>query len=61
MVSGGGQKEIIRQVLELTPTNKMMWSSDGRWWPETYYVAAYQAREILYEVRAALSIHGMLF
>ncbi|KAF9529040.1 amidohydrolase-domain-containing protein [Crepidotus variabilis] len=50
MVSRSGQKDIIQQLLELTPTNKIMWSSDGRWWPESYYLAIQQAREILYEV-----------
>jgi predicted TIM-barrel fold metal-dependent hydrolase len=27
-VSGGGQEAVMRQVLELTPTNKVMWSSE---------------------------------
>jgi predicted TIM-barrel fold metal-dependent hydrolase len=29
VVSGGGQVALIRQVLELTPTNKVMWSSES--------------------------------
>ncbi|KDR74123.1 hypothetical protein GALMADRAFT_71467 [Galerina marginata CBS 339.88] len=49
-VSGDGQRTIIRQVLELAPTNKIMWSSDGHWWPESYYLGVFQAREALYEV-----------
>jgi predicted TIM-barrel fold metal-dependent hydrolase len=28
VVSGGGQVALIRQVLELAPTNKVMWSSE---------------------------------
>ncbi len=28
VVSRGGQEALIRQVLELTPTNKIMWSSE---------------------------------
>ena len=28
ILSGDGQRETIRQVLELCPTNKMMWSSE---------------------------------
>jgi hypothetical protein len=51
-VSGEGQRTIIRQVLELSPTNKIMWSSDGHWWPESYYLGIFQAREALYEVLA---------
>jgi len=28
MVSGGGQESLVRQALELAPTNKVMWSSE---------------------------------
>jgi len=49
-VSGGGQEALLRQVLELTPTNKIMWSSDGHWWPETYYLGSLQARRALSSV-----------
>ncbi|KAF5314345.1 hypothetical protein D9619_011902 [Psilocybe cf. subviscida] len=51
-VSADGQRSIIRQVLELSPTNKIMWSSDGHWWPESFYLGAYQARQALFEVLA---------
>lgn len=27
-----------------------MWSSDGRWWPESFYLGSYQARQGMYEV-----------
>jgi len=36
--------------LELCPTNKIMFSTDGHWWPESYYIGSVQAREALYEV-----------
>ncbi|PFH49306.1 hypothetical protein AMATHDRAFT_41638 [Amanita thiersii Skay4041] len=49
-VSGHGQREVVRQVLELSPTNKIMWSTDGHYWPETYYLATIQARKALYDV-----------
>ncbi|KAL5528962.1 hypothetical protein ACEPAG_4936 [Sanghuangporus baumii] len=49
-VSKTGQKSTLRQVLELCPTNKILWSTDGHWWPETYYLGTVQAREVLYEV-----------
>jgi predicted TIM-barrel fold metal-dependent hydrolase len=29
VVSGSGQVTLIRQVLELAPTNKVMWSSES--------------------------------
>ncbi|KAL5533400.1 hypothetical protein ACEPAF_5176 [Sanghuangporus sanghuang] len=51
-VSKTGQKGTLRQVLELCPTNKILWSTDGHWWPETYYLGTVQAREVLYEVLA---------
>ncbi|KAF9219359.1 amidohydrolase 2 [Gyrodon lividus] len=51
-VSGNGQRAVVRQVLELAPTNRILWSTDGHWWPESYYLGAIQAREALYEVLA---------
>ncbi|KAF8875729.1 amidohydrolase-domain-containing protein [Gymnopilus junonius] len=53
-LSGEGQRAVIRQVLELSPTNKIMWSSDGHWWPESYYLGVIQARQALYEVLSEL-------
>ncbi|KAH9003884.1 amidohydrolase-domain-containing protein [Lactarius hatsudake] len=49
-VSMQGQKALIRQALEIVPTNKLMWSSDGHWWPETYYLGSHQARRALASV-----------
>ncbi|KAH9477060.1 Protein fluG [Psilocybe cubensis] len=57
-VSGDGQRSIIRQVLELAPTNKIMWSSDGHWWPESYYLGIYQARQAIFEVLSDLVERG---
>ncbi|KDQ54522.1 hypothetical protein JAAARDRAFT_135303 [Jaapia argillacea MUCL 33604] len=53
-VNGEGQRDVIRQVLELCPTNKILWSTDGHWWPESYYLGSLQAREALYEVLSQL-------
>ncbi|KAF8585597.1 amidohydrolase 2 [Ramaria rubella] len=52
IISKDGQLAIIRQILELTPTTKILWSTDGHWWPETYYLAVVQVREALYTVLA---------
>ncbi|KAG6828035.1 hypothetical protein H0H92_009572 [Tricholoma furcatifolium] len=55
-ISGGGQRAVIREILEVVPTNKIMWSStpsygcDGHTRPESFYLGALQAREALYEV-----------
>jgi predicted TIM-barrel fold metal-dependent hydrolase len=50
MVSGSGQRTIVRQVLELCPTNKILWSTDGHWHPESFYLGTIQARQALFDV-----------
>ncbi|KAJ7672683.1 amidohydrolase 2 [Mycena rosella] len=57
-VSGEGQRAIIRQVLELCPTNKILWSTDGHWWPESYYLGTIQARQALYAVLSDVVTSG---
>ncbi|KAK7030689.1 CBM1 domain-containing protein [Favolaschia claudopus] len=59
-VSGAGQRSIIRQVLELSPTNKILWSTDGHWWPESYYLGSIQARQALYTVLSETVASGEL-
>ncbi|EKM52321.1 uncharacterized protein PHACADRAFT_260640 [Phanerochaete carnosa HHB-10118-sp] len=51
-LSADGQCAVVKQVLELAPTNKIMWSTDGHWWPESYYLGTRQAREALWKVLA---------
>ncbi|KAK6358165.1 hypothetical protein TWF730_007518 [Orbilia blumenaviensis] len=46
MVSQQGQESIVKQVLELTPSSKAMWSTDGHHYGETYYLAQKQVREV---------------
>ncbi|KAK5663039.1 hypothetical protein OQA88_6455 [Cercophora sp. LCS_1] len=45
-VSQDGQERVIRQILELCPWSKILWSSDGHWFPETYLLANMQMREV---------------
>ncbi|KAJ7115883.1 amidohydrolase-domain-containing protein [Mycena epipterygia] len=59
-VSGEGQRSIIRQVLELCPTNKILWSTDGHWWPESYYLGTIQARHALFAVLSSVVASGEL-
>ncbi|KAJ7579017.1 amidohydrolase 2 [Mycena floridula] len=59
-VSGSGQRTIIRQVLELAPTNKILWSTDGHWFPESFYLGTLQARNALYIVLAEIVSSGEL-
>ncbi|KAK4999541.1 hypothetical protein LTR28_013336, partial [Elasticomyces elasticus] len=36
--------------MELTPTNKILWSTDGHHFPETYWLANKQFREVIEKV-----------
>jgi hypothetical protein len=47
MLSRDGQGSILKQALELTPTSKILWSTDGHFFPETYWLANRQFREVL--------------
>jgi predicted TIM-barrel fold metal-dependent hydrolase len=49
-ISASGQREVVREALELCPTSKILWSTDGHFWPETYYLGALQGRQALAEV-----------
>jgi hypothetical protein len=50
MISQEGQENVIRESLELCPSEKLMWSTDGHWFPETYLLAVLQIREGLEHV-----------
>ncbi|KAF8595979.1 hypothetical protein BDV93DRAFT_80789 [Ceratobasidium sp. AG-I] len=50
LLSGAGQRNLIGQLLELCPTNKLLWSSDTAFHPERFYLGALQTREALTEV-----------
>jgi predicted TIM-barrel fold metal-dependent hydrolase len=54
MLSKDGQKSIIKEMLEITPFNKLLWSSDGHWFPETFYLGSLQTREVVHEVNNVL-------
>jgi predicted TIM-barrel fold metal-dependent hydrolase len=49
-LSVSGMRETIQQLLELTPTSKLMYSSDAHSLPELYYLAAKWGRQLLGEV-----------
>jgi predicted TIM-barrel fold metal-dependent hydrolase len=49
MLSRDGQKTILRQALELVPGSKLLYSSDGHFFPETFYLANLQFREVWLE------------
>jgi hypothetical protein len=42
-----GQETALREILELCPSEKILWSTDGHRFPETYLLAVVQIREAL--------------
>lgn len=52
-LSKDGQEGVVRQILELCPWSKILWSTDGHWFPETYLLAVIQIREVLEKVSSA--------
>jgi hypothetical protein len=50
MISRDGQEKILRQSLELTPWGKLLWSTDGHYFPETFWLANIQGREVMEKV-----------
>ena len=49
-VSRDGQERVLRECLEMTPWATMLWSTDGHWFPETFWLANLQGREALRKV-----------
>ncbi|KDN45690.1 hypothetical protein RSAG8_04774, partial [Rhizoctonia solani AG-8 WAC10335] len=52
LLSGSGQRDLVHQLMELCPTNKLLWSSDAAFHPERFYLGALQSRQALSEVLA---------
>ncbi|WP_013320758.1 amidohydrolase family protein [Gloeothece verrucosa] len=52
-LSVAGMRSCVQQLLELTPTTKLMYSSDAHHIPELYYLAAKWGRKILADVLEA--------
>jgi hypothetical protein len=45
MVSKDAELSILRQSMELTPTSRLLWSTDGHFHPETYWLSNRQFRD----------------
>ncbi|KAG8696607.1 hypothetical protein FRC08_007050, partial [Ceratobasidium sp. 394] len=58
LLSGDGQRSLMRQLLELCPTNKLLWSSDAVFYPERYYLGAVQTKDVMAEVLAESIARG---
>lgn len=50
MVSQEGQEKVVREALELCPSEKLSWSTDGRWFPETFLLAVLQVKDAFQKV-----------
>ncbi|EJT97637.1 glutamine synthetase/guanido kinase [Dacryopinax primogenitus] len=59
-VAAHGQRDIIRQMMEITPMTKLLWSTDAHHHPECYYVSTRQSREALFEVISEFVQRGEL-
>jgi uncharacterized protein len=59
-VSIAGMQSVLRQLLELTPTTKLLFSSDAHLTPELFYLGAKWGREALADVLGAAVCDGDL-
>jgi hypothetical protein len=50
MVSRDGQQTVLRQAMEIVPGSKVLYSSSGHWFPESFYLANIQFREVWLDV-----------
>lgn len=50
ILSRDGQQSIIKEALDLSPASKILWSTDGHFFPETYWLANKQFRDALDKV-----------
>ncbi|KAJ5548900.1 hypothetical protein N7513_006134 [Penicillium frequentans] len=58
MVSRQAQEKILQESLEITPTNRLLWSTDGHFHPETFWLANKQFRQALEKVFIDYVQHG---
>ncbi|KAI0430444.1 glutamine synthetase [Xylaria sp. FL1042] len=59
-ISLQGQENVVKQILELCPWSKILWSTDGHLFPETYLLATIQVRSVLKTVLGGLVQNGEL-
>ncbi|KAJ4657278.1 hypothetical protein HRR90_002515 [Exophiala dermatitidis] len=58
MLSRDGEDSVLRQALELTPSSKILWSTDGHFYPETYWLANKHFRDALERLLTAYLAAG---
>ncbi|KAE9590022.1 putative metal-dependent hydrolase [Lupinus albus] len=55
-----GMISSVKELLELAPLNKVMFSTDGYAFPETFYLGAKNSREVIFSVMRDACIDGDL-
>ncbi|KAI9086321.1 hypothetical protein K1719_031775 [Acacia pycnantha] len=55
-----GMTSSVKELLELAPINKVMFSTDGYAFPETFYLGAKKSREVVFSVLRDACIDGDL-
>lgn len=60
MLSRDGEESVLRQALELAPSSKILWSTDGHFFPETFWLANKQFRDTLEKVLTSYVAAGDL-
>eukprot|EP00899_Mesostigma_viride_P021010 jgi/Mesvir1/28910/Mv17997-RA.1 len=50
LLTVSGMRHCMRQVLELAPTNKLLMSTDGHFFPEIFFIGAKWSRQVLVDV-----------
>ncbi|KAJ4869846.1 glutamate-ammonia ligase [Raphanus sativus] len=55
-----GMVSSVKELLDLAPTKKVMFSTDGYAFPETYYLGAKKAREVIFLVLRDACVSGDL-
>ncbi|XP_019433703.1 PREDICTED: protein fluG-like isoform X1 [Lupinus angustifolius] len=55
-----GMISSVKELLELAPLNKVMFSTDGYAFPETFYLGAKKSREVIFSVMRDACIDGDL-
>ncbi|KAJ5377513.1 uncharacterized protein N7496_004922, partial [Penicillium cataractarum] len=58
MVSREAEEKILRESLEITPVSRLLWSTDGHFFPETFWLANKQFRQTLETVLVDYVQHG---
>lgn len=59
-LSVSGMRQCLRALLELTPLNKLLYSSDASLIPELYYLGSLNSRQVLSEVLEETVLDGDL-